>query len=231
MTTVSYPVPGLDGEHYWVFETDAFGNEIPEVKSGEPEFVSPKILDEARNTERPVTDVLIVIHGWQTDQTSNDAMWIFDTIIGGVLGTSEKACAYDYDSFIEQRPDTKFLSVGVHWPSAVGAGVVDEKVLDEESLEESAERMRRITNALRETDPITASQIEEVIDAGLATSEEEEGDEDDDTAKAYVCAFQRTLAAGHQVRPDRIHEEDDDGEDEEVDGVLWLGQHRCLHST
>ncbi len=196
MTSISFPVPGSD-QVYWVYETDSFGYELPEMQTGEPEYVSNKLVTLVSNRDKPVTDVVIAIHGWNTKQDGNEAMYVFSKMFEGLVK--------DYKNY-PSKSAPNFLFIGVHWPSAVGAGRADELVDDEASFEDNMRRMDNLCSSLLQTDPPAATRMKNLLDLLSSTAEES-------NTGVYESMLQRKVDRVHRklVKPD---DDDSDSDDE-----------------
>lgn len=154
MTTISHPVEGTD-ERYWIYETDSLGIEVPELDSGKPEFVSDKLVALVGDRKKPITDVVIAIHGWATDQDGNKSLWVFDKLFANIMK--------DFKDKPRSSPPN-FLLIGVHWPSAVGSGRTDESIDDSATFEDNLARMSKLCERLLKTDPPAAKKMGKLLD-------------------------------------------------------------------
>lgn len=203
MTTRTYTVPGFPDQKYWIYEVDAYGNELEEKETGKLGYVMKTI--EAEVSKPDITDVVIAIHGWNTEQDGNDTLGVFERWFTGI---SEELKERPYPAN-EQR---KFAMIGVHWPSTVGSGKADENISDNVTFEENARRMRLLAETLGATDAEASRRIKALVDDVTAAATRR-GTIEVTSHERRVASVQRALE-----QPYDAGDSEGEGEGDEVIG-------------
>lgn len=156
MTTVSYEIKDTD-QRYWVYEVDSHGVELPETSSGSKKFVSETFATLLSDPEKPITDVIIAMHGWNTVQKGEEEIVWFDGFFDALMR--------DYRDFPlpPGTPTSNPLLIGVHWPSAPGSGRANERFDSEATFEENVKRMEALAKHLLKTDPRASNRVSRLL--------------------------------------------------------------------